>query len=83
MEVAPGVLLGGRETVVNMEAAGPPGAEPWRAARCEAPWTEALCGGRSRRPEVAPRRWGEGEEGRSESAEGAEASGGSGPTRRL
>lgn len=79
----PGVLLGGRELGANLEAAGPRGAGRGRAAWCGAPWTEALCGGRSRRPGVAPRRWGEGRAGPgSESAAGGRGSGGGGRTPR-
>lgn len=79
----PGVLRGGRGPGANLEGAGPRGAERGRAAWCGALWTEALCGGRSRGPEVAPRRRGESEGEASESAEGGEGSGGSGRTRRL
>lgn len=80
---APGVLLGGPGLGANLEVAGPRGEECGRAAWCGALWTEALYGGRSRRPEVAPRRWGEPKGEQSDSAEGGEESGGSGPTLRL
>lgn len=73
-------VQGERELGVTLEGAGPQEAVRGRAAWCGALLTEALCGGRSWRPEVALQR--EGEQ-MNESDEGEEEPGGSGWTPHL
>lgn len=79
-----GVLEGQgvRELGVNLEGAGPQEVVRGRAAWCGALLTEALCGGRSWRPEVALQRQEEVEQ-MSESDEGEKEPGGSGWTPHL